>query len=366
MWIRKHLKEARLIDLGKMKIRIYIAFCVIGFVCIYVLRYMNVVHHSSNEKKPELIAASPENAYKRLMDPERIRTVTEAAEDKRYETWKMNFPWPQTHDPSIDQDSVKTLLTKRNSASVSLEQAHNRLKQFYSDEARYSPQFEQTYRVFKKYDMARDPIPLMRAFHYMRRYAEAESYMPEDFLIEDGVLHDKKWGEIVEEQFEQIVVSLNNATDDWLDDSLLDADGQERAIELAHQLVSTVKNMRDLPLDVMHYGSSANGIDSDEERQQLLSGEEKFLVPYVGWWNDCKKYWREVNENLATGFAEGGIDLFEQAAFGTGQENPKVFYRGMEIPVDFDEDGAIIMPSPEEVKKMYELNQRDNAGFPDQ
>jgi len=335
---------------------------------------MNVVRYdaqsttdsrSSNEKKPELIAASPESAYERLMDPERIRTGIEEAEDKRYETWKMNFPWSPTHDPSIDQDSVKTLLTDSNPSSVHLRQIHYRLKKFYSDDARYSQQFEQTYRVFKKYDMARDPIPLMRAFHYMRRYAEAESYMPEDFLIEDGVLHDKKWGAIAEEEFEQIVVSLNNATDDWLDDSLLDADGQERAIELAHQLVSTVKNMRDLPLEVMHYGTGSLSY-SDEAKQPLLSGEEKFLVPYVGWLNDCEKYWQEAVDNFETGIAEGGIDLFEQAAFGTGQENPKAFYRGMEIPVNFDEDGAIILPSPEEVKKMYELNQRDNAGFPDQ
>ena len=296
-----------------MKIRIYITFCVIGFVCIYVLRYMNVVPHdtqsttdsrSSNEKKTGLVAASPESADERLRDPERIRTVIEEAEDKGYETWKMDFPWPQTHDPSIDQDSVKTLLTSRKSSAVHLRQVHYRLKQFYSDEARYSPQFEQTYRVFKKYDMAKDPIPIMRAFHYMRRYAEAESYMPEEVIFGRGRLLPKKWGAIAEEQFEQIVVSLDNSTSDWLDDSLLDADGQERAIELARQLVSTVKNMRDLPMDVMHYGSGS-GSFSDEEIQQLLSGEEKFLVPYVGWLNDCEKYWQEGIDKFETGIAEG-------------------------------------------------------------
>lgn len=83
----------------------------------------------------------------------------EAREDNRRKLWEKNFPWKLTYDPAVKATADMI------SADDDIQAVWNHydLEKFFESDLRFSPQFEQLYRIMEKYDRADNPVALAKA-----------------------------------------------------------------------------------------------------------------------------------------------------------------------------------------------------------
>ena len=60
---------------------------------------------------------------------------------------------------------------------------HFALKHFFESELRFSPQFEQLYRIVEEYDRTENPAALGLAFEILREYYKAARKNQEDVIL---------------------------------------------------------------------------------------------------------------------------------------------------------------------------------------
>ena len=91
----------------------------------------------------------------------------EAREDNRRKLWEQNFPWKPTYDPAV---TVTANMISDDPRSMEATDNHFDLKKFFDNELRFSPQFEQLYRIMEEYDRTENPVALGVAFDALREY----------------------------------------------------------------------------------------------------------------------------------------------------------------------------------------------------
>ena len=331
------------------------------------------------------VMGSNTSAYTRLMDPDRIRNSALKAETKRLLRWKKEFPWPPTHDPKIDALEATTILNGDKYEHHNAVTVHQRLSRFYNDEIRYSHQFEQVYNVLEKHGMAHNPIPAMRAFKNLRAYARSSSFAPDEILLDEHGNIQRREGqrnkhnknpitmdEIANSDYNQIIAGLSNSLE-WVDKSMASKDSLPKLEQIAYDLATTVSGMNELPLDAMIYANASwvNGPDSDEY-QDLVTGDDQMLVPYIGWYDESIQYFQEIENQFNYSVKTGDPSLKQIAPglfppVGINDDNLLIDKNGDEIKMregiflriihdgqiktpQINEDGTIIIPSPSQLK----------------
>ena len=102
----------------------------------------------------------------------------EAREDNRRKLWEENFPWEPTYDPAVQF---------KPGMSMSAVEHHFYLKNFFENEMRFSPQFEQIYRIMEKHDRTENPLALAGIFEVLTDYHKDSRHNPEELVREsDG------------------------------------------------------------------------------------------------------------------------------------------------------------------------------------
>ena len=103
---------------------------------------------------------------------------SEAREDHRRKLWEQNFPWEPTYDPAVQF---------KLGMCMSAVEHHFHLKNFFESELRFSPQFEQLYRIMEEYDRTENPTALAWTFEALREYHEALRENPDEVIMQpDG------------------------------------------------------------------------------------------------------------------------------------------------------------------------------------
>ena len=92
----------------------------------------------------------------------------EAREDNRRKLWEQNFPWQPTYDSAVT--ATADMLSDYSEEDSTAVENHFDLKEFFEDEMRFSPQFEQLCRIMEEYDRTENPLALGWAFETLREY----------------------------------------------------------------------------------------------------------------------------------------------------------------------------------------------------
>ncbi len=213
----------------------------------------------------------------------------EAREDNRRKLWEQNFPWEPTYDPAVTV-TADMISNDPKSEDLHAVTTHSELENFFKNENRFSPQFEQFYRILEKHGRTANPAAIANAFSCLQDYYRALDHDSEKIVLQpngDPVLEQvpsttggrdtwrpMTWGEMRESYKEGIASALCRYQDwppqhheDWSEDL---------AFSVAEALIRDVPNMADIA-----YAGYFGGDYSDRYRQSLKVGDS-LMTPYVG------------------------------------------------------------------------------------
>ena len=244
------------------------------------------------------VAAEFRERHNRALSPE-------AREDNRRKLWEENFPWEPTYDPEVT--ATRELLYGQPDSRAALDH-HHKLKTFFESELRFSPQFEQIYRIMEKHDRTENPLALAGIFEVLTDYHKAARRDSEELVRESdgrpsmqrkrvgGPFESYTWGERLETD-KEVLRGLINSGYDWpykepMSDELVDS--------IIEELVNEVPGMADFRGDFTSAGEKLMILG---EWGQSLKEGDPLLVPYEGYqagfdeWNDNRQ--RALNEGFA-------------------------------------------------------------------
>ena len=222
----------------------------------------------------------------------------EAREDNRRKLWKKNFPWKPTYDPAVKATADMLSMDDDTRAVWN----HYYLKAFFESDLRFSPQFEQLYRIMEKYDRTDNPIALAWLFENLRTHHQLMQGNPEDYIIgSDGTpwirrATGKPWtrGELAADYKECLHAEIDGNVH-W----------PHKEEEIPDELVeSIIEEVAQVPGMAEIKGFLVSASDAHSPDDWDLEEGDSLLVPFVGYqaiydeWND------ERNRNVAIGLAK--------------------------------------------------------------
>ena len=222
----------------------------------------------------------------------------EAREDNRRKLWEKNFPWKPTYDPAV-KATAAMISAERDNRTV---WNHCDLKAFFESDLRFSPQFEQLYRIMEKYDRTDNPIALARMFENLRTYHQLMQGNPEDYVIgSDGTpwirrATGKPWtrGELAADYKECLHAHI--------DGNVYWAHKEE---EIPEELVeSIIEEVAQVPGMAEIKGSLVVESDAHSPDDWDLEEGDSLLVPFVGYQASYDEWNDERNRNVAIGLAK--------------------------------------------------------------
>lgn len=371
-----------------------VAIFLVGLVGVSILIWLSILNTSqsqSNEMEVSDITAVElihrQNEVPFMGQPWRPQAVASISnsdtEDERLLKWKSSFPWKPTHDPQLKFVPDRHLSDHDTESPMSATDMytganHYVLKNFFSDDARFSPQFERFYRILEESDRGHNPVEAARAFYLLRSYHHAAFEHNENDEISSeernliGKRNVKTWGQYTHKLLSSLHVEL--ITSEWHRPGFLTEQGRADAHGLIERLLDEVVGLENLPVDVMSY-AIVGGLNSrNPEARGLLSGEEELLVPYVGWTEEHAMMEGVQSKQFQTSYEQGdpslkevAPELFPPVGVKNGQlvdkdgdpvkwsdsrEIALINERGERVPVVVEDDGSISLPTPQEVELM--------------
>ena len=213
----------------------------------------------------------------------------EAREDNRRKLWEQNFPYKPIYDPAVTvtADMISDDPESEDLYAVTI---HSELENFFKNENRFSPQFEQFYRILEKHGRTANPAAVANAFSNLQDYYRALDHDPKEIVLQSNgepVLQrvpsttggrdtwkPMTWGEMRESCRRGVSGAINNPQDwppqhheQWT---------VEYSRSIADELIRDVSNMADIA-----YAGYFGGDYSDRYRQSLKVGDS-LMTPYVG------------------------------------------------------------------------------------
>lgn len=113
--------------------------------------------------------------------------------------------------------------------------------------------------------------------------------IPEEWVRERRRRLNRTREEHIEGYYNNILATLTDLS--WLNTDYWTDEGMEEAKRIRDRLIKEVQGMKELPSEVMDYGSSRGLGSNSPEAQGLLSGEEEMLVPYEGWYEEARSFY---------------------------------------------------------------------------
>ena len=224
----------------------------------------------------------------------------EAREDNRRKLWEKNFPWKPAYDTAVQF---------KPGVCMSAVEHHFHLKNFFENEMRFSPQFEQIYRIMEKHDRTENPLALAGIFEVLTDYHKAARQDSEELVRESdgrpstqrkrvgGPFESYTWGERLETE-KEVLRGLINSGYDW---PLKEPMSDERVDSIIEELVNEVPGMADFCGD----------FTSEGERVMVMGGWTQFLkegdpllVPYEGYQAGLDEWNNNRQQRLNEGFAK--------------------------------------------------------------
>ena len=243
---------------------------------------------SETQKEAKVIdgfdaAAEFRERHNRALSPE-------AREDNRRKLWEQNFPYKPTYDPAVTV-TVDMISDDPKSEDLYAVTTHSELENFFKNENRLSPQFEQFYRILEKHGRTANPAAIANAFSCLQDYYRALDHDPEEIVLQSNgqpsmvrvrsktgerdTWRPTTWGER-RESYKEGIASALCGYQDWPPQHHEDW-SEELALSVAEELIRDVSNMADIA-----YAGYFAGSHTERYRKSLKVGEP-LMTPYVGY-----------------------------------------------------------------------------------
>ena len=241
------------------------------------------------------IAAEFRERHNRALSPE-------AREDNRRKLWEQNFPFQPTYDLA---NTVTAEMIAASPRSKKATNNHFNLKKFFDNDLRFSPQFEQLYRIMEEYDRTENTAALGVAFDALREYHKALRENPDEVMPDsrartaDGGWKPITWGEYAE-SFKETIRTEVDGRSQWPHKEPM-PEGQADAV--VERLINEIPGMADLDGYLAVSIIDLSKPDSNPLPRKTLKVGDSLLTPYVGYqagfdaWNDERN--RAINEGMA-------------------------------------------------------------------
>ncbi len=239
------------------------------------------------------VAAEFRERHNRALSPQ-------AREDNRRNLWKKNFPWEPVYDPAVQF---------KPGMSMSAVEHHFYLKNFFENELRFSPQFEQIYRIMEKHDRTENPIALAGIFEVLTDYHKDSRHNPQELVRKsdgtpylrnktiDGHREPYTWEEKLGVDKKVLYYLIQGGSRSWPHKEPM---SDERVDSIIEELVNEVPGMAEVRGDFTSEGDKIMVLGG---WTQFLKEGDPLMVPYEGYqagldeWNNNRQ--RALNEGFA-------------------------------------------------------------------
>ena len=289
-----------------------IALVICAFLGGYISGKRSAKATTEETKVEEAISAQPEtNEEAKVIDgfdaeaefrERHNRALSpEAREDNRRKLWEENFPWEPAYDTAVQF---------KPGMSMSAVEHHFYLKNFFENELRFSPQFEQIYRIMEKHDRTENPIALVGIFEVLTDYHKDSRHNPQELVRKsdgtpylrnktiDGHREPYTWEEKLEVDKKVLYYLIQGGSRSWPHKEPM---SDERVDSIIEELINEVHGMAEVRGD---FTSEGDKIMVLGEWTQSLKEGDPLLVPYEGYQAGLDEWNNERQQRLNEGFAK--------------------------------------------------------------
>ena len=306
--------------------------------------------------KEDPVGGDP-SVYERLMSynllggnqsPEEAQAEADA-EAERLANWKANFPYKPTTDPDVVMTEETIKVTSPHSPAG----IHGYLKEFFQNEMRFTPQFEQLYHVLEEHGRGDNAVAAGQIFNSLWEYHYYSQKDPDElsgaysFRLGRHLTN----AEEAESSFESIVYSLH-AERRWPDREFMPED---EAMAIRDRIIDEVKGMDEIPESTFTYFAYKDDLD--------LEVGDSPLVISPGWQEAYDKWdrrWLEIEseerQNRVINVGEGNVLMANDQPVISAEGDGFVAYitapDGYRVPLSRGDNGEVIIPTPAEIEEM--------------
>ena len=293
------------------------------------------------------------SAYERLMSynlltppEEREETAEDKAEAERLANWKANFPYKPTTDPDV----VMTEETIKFSNPSSPAGIHGYLKEFFQNEARFTPQFEQLYHILEEHGRGDNAVAAGQIFNSLWEYHHYSQKDPDERSGKYSFRLGRHLTNAEEAEccFESIVYELH-AERRWPDREFMP---EAEAMALRDRIIDEIEGMDEIPESFFVY----------KDDLDLEVGDSPLVIS-PGWqaaYDEWDRSWnireRHERENRQVGVGEGNVLLANGRPVISAEGDGFVAYitapDGYRVPLKRGNNGEVIIPTPSEIEEM--------------
>ncbi len=243
--------------------------------------------------QPEVKETAPLVKFDAAVHSQQMRSRAlspEVREDNRRKLWKQNFPYKRTYDPAVTV-TADMISDDPKSEDLHAVTTHSELENFFKNGNRFSPQFEQFYRILEKHGRTANPAAIANAFSNLQDYYQTLDHDPEEIVLQPNgkpsmvrapstmggkdTWRPDTWGERRESCRRGVSGGINNPQDwpsqhheQWT---------VEYSRSIADELIRDVPNMA----GIAYAGYFADS-HSERYRKSLKVGDS-LMTPYVGY-----------------------------------------------------------------------------------
>ena len=275
------------------------------------------------------------------------------AEAERLANWKANFPYKPTTDPDV----VITQETMEDK-DPTVEENHMFLRSFFESEARFTPQFEQLHGILEEHGRGDNPVAAAEVFSNLRRYhrlRQKDLDEPKRSSYNHRLERPSTYGELAERHKEAIVYCLH-AERMWPDREFMPED---EAVALRDRIVQEIQGMEEMPDPGF---SHVNDYDVElEEGFSPLVISPGWQASYDEWSQRVRNPEMDVGEDNVL-LANGTPFVYDEREHTAALVTPD----GIEVPLNLDDNGNVIIPTPAEIEEMIANGEGRYVEIPDE
>ena len=275
------------------------------------------------------------------------------AEAERLANWKANFPYKPTTDPDV---IVTEAILEKGYGYTPIFRNHGYMRHFFENETRFTAQFEQLYRILEEHGRGDNPMATGDIFEALRRYHADRKRDPEE-IARNAYDHRENrhstYGELVEDS-KEVIVSMLQSKKRWPDREFMPDD---EAIALRDRILTEIQGT-----DKLHASGAKDHFLINLDYADELEPGDSPLVISPGWQAAYDEWERERNRMKVDKhnvlLAGGKPVLYDESRNVAGIITPD----GYEVPLQLDEDGKVIVPTPAEIDEMIANGEGEYVG----
>ena len=122
----------------------------------------------------------PRSYFESQQEPEEEpEEEVDPAEAERLANWKANFPYKPTTDPDV---VITEEMLEEGCGYTPMFSNHASLRRFFETDLRFTPQFEQLYRILEEHGRGDNPVATGNIFECLRMYHLHSQKDPEEIV----------------------------------------------------------------------------------------------------------------------------------------------------------------------------------------